>query len=341
MAIPGGAATQIAQYGGSPAITGLNPQQEDELGQGRAIDQQRYGAAVQAAQPPQPIPTGIDSFDQIAPESNPEEEEQGGITHRVRGPDDKIYAIRGPEGSTPQQASAQLALLPPELLAQHLDTDYDTYESPFGRREKGRSALQGALLGFGDEATALLSAGMAKVATLMPGEQAGEDSSFGDIYRDIIETERSELERSRKEHPVKAFGTEIAGGLLAGGAGAGRVAGKTLGQQTLAGMGYGATYGFGAADPSQDASTLANLGERAKGGAIGGAVAGVLTPAMVKGGQAIGKAYRGAKGVRLEKRMLTGEGRHKLGMEFEEKVSTYVAMGDPGHVAYFKAARVD
>lgn len=73
------------------------------------------------------------------------------------------------------------------------------------RRGIGRATLQGALAGFGDEATAAVAAGLAA----LKGE-----SSFSAAYDDILRAEREGLHDYARAHPVVNFGSELAGSLL-------------------------------------------------------------------------------------------------------------------------------
>lgn len=75
-------------------------------------------------------------------------------------------------------------------------------------RDRTRAVQQGQLMGWGDEATALTAAAMAKLS--------GDDKPFGDIYQDIVGVERSEYDRYQEENPVESLALETGGGFLTG-----------------------------------------------------------------------------------------------------------------------------
>ncbi|BAQ90344.1 hypothetical protein [uncultured Mediterranean phage uvMED] len=136
-----------------------------------------------------------------------------------------------------------------------------------------RSALQGILFGFGDEAEGLVF-GLYDAAT--------KGKSLGQAYKDARDNARKEIEQFRQDDPLAAYGTEVLASLptaLVGGAGlarAGVAAGKGLGAAVGRGAIEGAAYGLGAGEGDavdQAASTL--LGG-ATGAALTGAVGGVL-----------------------------------------------------------------
>ena len=149
-----------------------------------------------------------------------------------------------------------------------------------------RSALQGILFGFGDEAEGLVF-GLYDAAT--------KGKSVTEAYKDARDNARKELEKFREDDPLAAYGTEVLASLptaLLGGAGlakAGISAGKGLGAAVGRGAIEGATYGLGAGEGDavdQAASTM--LGG-ATGAALTGAVGGVLrstvAPAPTKAAQ--------------------------------------------------------
>ena len=107
-----------------------------------------------------------------------------------------------------------------------------------------RSIGQGASLGWSDEITAAIVAGVAAMT--------GED--FNDVYRDVVNFEREGLEDFQRTNPKTALAAEVGGGLLTGGA---------VRAPVKAGIGMGAAYGAGAAEED-------TLLEAGKGAALGG-----------------------------------------------------------------------
>lgn len=75
-------------------------------------------------------------------------------------------------------------------------------------RGTGRSMLQGALAGFGDEATAAVAAALAATR--------GDD--FSKAYEDILKNERSDISDFSQTHPWTNFGGEFVGSLAPAGA---------------------------------------------------------------------------------------------------------------------------
>ena len=159
---------------------------------------------------------------------------------------------------------------------------------PDYKRGVGRSVLQGALLGFGDEAAAGIATGLAKVTGNIP-----EGQTLADTYKDIKGTEAVEQAAFVAENPKTAFGAELAGGLVTAGLTGGQsMAGaKTLGQVAkvgaLQGGKLGAVYGAGTAETGETVgeSAVNMAGGALKGGAIGAATGGLLTPALVGTGR--------------------------------------------------------
>lgn len=163
---------------------------------------------------------------------------------------------------------------------------------PNYKRGLGRSILQGALLGFGDEAVAGIGATTAQVA--------GTDKTWADVYKDIKGSEQEDQAAFVEENPKTAFGAELAGGLVTGGlAGGAKMAGaKTLGQVAKTGAktgaALGATYGAGTAETGDtlEESAINMAVGGAKGGLIGAATGGIVTPTLVGGARVIGAAGR-------------------------------------------------
>lgn len=154
------------------------------------------------------------------------------------------------------------------------------------------SALQGGLLGMGDEYLAGLSA----VLGVQPDGQGGADwfdysKPIGQRYataRDAIRAEQGQFE---EQNPALALGTEIVGSLAVPGAALKRGAGLAVNaaRGAAAGGAAGAAYGFGSGEGAEDRlQGAANQG--ALGAAIGGA-AGAALPRLL--GAAERRAARG------------------------------------------------
>ena len=148
----------------------------------------------------------------------------------------------------------------------------------------GQSLLQGATLGFADEIQSVIAATVSAPFV--------SDKTFGQLMMDARASFREEQERFREEHPKTALGLEVAGGLVTGGAGVGRsVAGQTLKQATVRGVGAGTAIGTVAGAGFADEESFFSqetLEEAVKTGAISGLLGG-LTPTIIKGAVTAGK----------------------------------------------------
>jgi hypothetical protein len=220
-----------------------------------------------------------------------------------------------------------------EEVKQHLKAMGELPPDPAGaggepERYRLGAALQGASMGTGDEWTAAITAAAAKAATWLPGQQAGEDSTYADIYQDVLESERSKLQDYRKAHPVEATAYEIGGAMVPALASGGSAAPLTVGRAAAQGAGWGGLYGIGATDPSTSLSAGEQVSERVKGGgmgaAVGGAVGGVIGTG-VKGYQAA-SASRAKANVR--KQMSTMQGRQTVLDDVTDEVTTRMAGGE-------------
>lgn len=141
-----------------------------------------------------------------------------------------------------------------------------------------RGALQGATLGFADEASAGLGAVMQKLATDDP-------ETLAEIYRRYRNEKRAENDTARQDNPGSYLGGQVIGGLatalLPGGAPS----------TALRAVGVGAGYGAaGAAGASEADLTKGDIKGAAVDTAIGagaGAVAGGMGYAAAKGAGAV------------------------------------------------------
>jgi len=158
-------------------------------------------------------------------------------------------------------------------------------------------SMQGATLGFGDELTSALAAG---VVAPMTGQK------FGDVYKQGQELSKSQLAAQQEQNPVTSLAAGLGGGLLTGVAGASTRAGSAVSggvssgllpkakglaaragnlfSKGLIGGGAGATtgaiYGAGTAEEGKRQ-------EGAKSGAILGGSIGAAIPLATAGGGAL------------------------------------------------------
>jgi hypothetical protein len=192
--------------------------------------------------------------------------------YKVELPDKRVLTIEAPD---------------PETATRDADAWFAENAAPKPNETSfigslARGAGQGLLAGFGDEAEAMIRAGLDPNKT----------------YDDIIPEVRQKLEQSQKEFPAATYGAEIASsvalpmGLAAKGIGyTAKAAGQGLGTAMKAGLKEGALYGaaYGA---GKSEGGLENRAEGALwGGGVGGAIGGVA-PAVVAGGGAIADSIR-------------------------------------------------
>lgn len=304
--IPGGAMSQVSRHSQDPSYIGLNP---DQAQQARDMVSRQPIPTFDSRNAPEYSPPGGAPPEE---DMNPleEEEEFEDVILTLPHGEDVIYSV--PVGLTGEEVVARAkaeGYWPEEAGSTH-----DMYVPPEpDYLDYVRQGGQGALLGAADELSSFLAAGMAKIA--------GEDAPFTEIYRDILETERYQIEKMEKNHPGKALAAEVVGGLLTGGVGAAK-AGASIGRQAGLGAGIGGLYGFNAADPEAETSTLASIGERVQGGVIGTAVGGVT-------GAAVGKFGQAWQQRNANKKLATVDTRFKLGMEIDDIIDTKIALGVP------------
>lgn len=132
----------------------------------------------------------------------------------------------------------------------------ETVEVPEWYESLARGGVQGATLGFGDEAVGGL-------ATLLD-KLGGSKESWGDLYREYRDQERSENDAAKRSHSNLYLGGQLAGGIIpmlaTGGAGAGATGTAkllaTLGRTAATGAAYG---GIGALGDSRADLTSGNI----------------------------------------------------------------------------------
>lgn len=157
----------------------------------------------------------------------------------------------------------------------------------------GRGFEQGATLGFGDEAKALLGAAIASPFV--------KDRSFGELYDESRGIQEKQLKQDIQESPVSTIAGGLTGGIFGAGGAAGLTglakvspkAAKWLTQSSgfitarakdaLQGAVTGTATGAGMASPDQD---------RLAGAAVGGTIGGVLSPIVGAGMAGVSKLVK-------------------------------------------------
>lgn len=167
-----------------------------------------------------------------------------------------------------------------------------------------RAALQGASMGFSDEAEALVKSFIG-----------------GSSYENELAQSRGKLEQYRKDYPIESLASELGGGVVTGiatgGIGMGGSA-ATLGRMAAQGLAQGALTGFGSAE--------GGIKNRLTGAAIGGGGGAVLAPVAGVAMKGLGAAVsstanamfglKGATAVQNELQRMAAEG----GMTVDEIV---------------------
>jgi hypothetical protein len=166
----------------------------------------------------------------------------------------------------------------------------------------GRGALQGATLGFGDEAAGAITGLMQGGVNLLPKSLARaldvEQAPASDAYAFSRDSERQANAAADKAHGGYYLGGNLVGGALTAPLlpGVAAAKGAGLGARTLAGIANGATqgaaFGLGASN-AQLASTDA-LKDTLTGGLVGGAIGGAAPVVGAGIGKLAGRAKRGA-----------------------------------------------
>jgi hypothetical protein len=184
----------------------------------------------------------------------------------LTSPEGKKYRVSGPEGSTGEQALAQLQ---GKLGGAESGPKVDLFDTISDK------ALRGATFGLGNKAQAGLAALMATGIN---------DNGFGENYKAARETQDKINAAESAQYPAASVASEIGGGLAGGIYGAGTKGATALSNSlrsgnfaarvakgSAAGATSGAAYGAGTADYGQAA-------EGAEQGALYGAMAGGAIP---------------------------------------------------------------
>jgi len=162
-------------------------------------------------------------------------------------------------------------------------------------RGLGRSILQGALLGWGDEAAAGVATAIAAGKQIIDKKEIPSGEDVGGIYRDIKGSEALNQAQFVDENPKTALAAEIGGGVVTAGLTGGGAMGSagTIGQVAkqgaIQGGKIGAIYGAGTSEGGNSLTeSAANTAKGAvTGGITGAATGGAITPALVGVGRGI------------------------------------------------------
>jgi hypothetical protein len=138
---------------------------------------------------------------------------------------------------------------------------HEQNQPPSSVEALGRGALQGATLGYADEAT---GAGEAMLNKLM-----GSHKKLMELYEQHRDEARANNEAARAAHPAMYLGGQIGGGAATALAGPAALAGKGL----AGGAAVGALAGYGNSDANNIGGAVADT---ATGAAFGGLVGGAL-----------------------------------------------------------------
>lgn len=190
-------------------------------------------------------------------------------------------------------------------------------EPPSAGHAFARGALQGASLGFGDEAAALIDTGVSKVPGLRTFAQMFHDASLPALDKgDVSYQERRNAYREKNKAAQEAHGTAYGAGEIAGGLattpvlpGGGAVAG-TAGRAALHGLAQGALMGAATGIGTSEADlTKGDVGGVAKDALSSAAVGGALGGGLGYLGRKIVSGAQGKEAEDLLKGVVSGEGK--------------------------------
>ncbi len=160
-----------------------------------------------------------------------------------------------------------------------IDSTPQPMPKPTGLQSTVRGVQQGASFGFGDEIKSGIGAAVAKVF----GGEATNDQSLGQLYDEALASERGKDKLAAETNPISYYAGDIAGGVALP-VGAIKNA-KTVGQLAGVGVGAGLIQGVGRSESENAQGLITDA-------AIGGAVGGVLTPAVSKAAGAASNLFR-------------------------------------------------
>jgi len=214
----------------------------------------------------------------------------------ITGPDGANYEITAPDGASEQDVLAYA-----QSNAKATPSEATTRGKGLGSDVQGlHNAMNGALMGFGDEVFGGLSAAGQSLRNLLPkaldnlGLPGRNDKDFAQNYQAFRDESRGATDQFKTERPVFATATSLAAGapamaLAPGGAPA--KASKVMGPLAQAltagrtGAGFGAVTGAGESTADDLAGVLADTGKSA---AVSGAL-GVAGQGAVNALGAVGK----------------------------------------------------
>lgn len=194
-----------------------------------------------------------------------------------------------------------------------------------------RTALQGATLGWGDEAQSLIGAGY---ASLVDGKKG-----FWNYYDESQKSLKSERDAYSEQNPKTALALEVGGGVATGGA----LGAKALGSSALKNVPkWLSTAGIGAIEGAIYNSGSANKGERLGEGAKGAAIGAVAAPIVGGTVQKIGEfgsnvtKYIAEKLTDTPKRQAVRAIRDIMettGLSVDDAIDRYKSLGKEGALA--------
>lgn len=195
--------------------------------------------------------------------------------YRITGPDGATYDITAPDGASEQDVLAYA-----QTNAKSTPSEATTRGRGLGSDVQGlHNAMNGALMGFGDEVYGGLSAAGQTLRNLLPralddiGLPGRNDKNFAQNYQASRDEARGAADQFKTERPVFATATNLAASALpmalAPGGAAPATTSKVMGPLAQAltagrtGMGFGAVTGAGESTADDLAGVLADTGKSA------------------------------------------------------------------------------
>lgn len=177
----------------------------------------------------------------------------------ITSPDGRKFRVSGPPGSTKEQALAKV----------RAETASESGQPGGYAGGLSRAAMQGAFMGWGDEALAAARAG---IRSMDP--RYGE-KSFGDHYEEAKQRISADMAAFREDSPVASTLAEFGGAIGTGGVGTAKLLGTPF-VRGLGLVGKSAAYaGAGAAEGALAGAGYMNE-DRTAGAALGGSFGGAF-----------------------------------------------------------------
>jgi hypothetical protein len=207
----------------------------------------------------------------------------------VTAPDGRQYKVNAPDGATDDQiidfVRSQTGPKEPPKSLEMQNAEAGRAKLPAAARYLDTAVRGlGRAFPFMDDAAAFGDTVIGR----------GEGDSFGQRYQSNLAQERAVNAVDDRDRPVLSYGGQVAGavGLPVGAAGTATTMMGKIGAGAAIGAGYGAASGFGAG------TDLADRGERAAFGAVGGGVMGGLAAPVVAGAKyAFGPIVQAGRGL--------------------------------------------